>query len=97
MILHALTPKTGDVAGVVIPKENEEDILIISSSGVIIRTKIEGIRTCGRSSQGVIAMRTSDAEKIISITAAAAEPPETGEFSDEETGAEAPSAEEKSE
>ena len=101
MILHALTPKTGDVAGVVIPKENEEDILIISSSGVIIRTKIEGIRTCGRSSQGVIAMRTSESEKIISITAAAAEPVETEDLSEEEDGAPSgegtASAEERSE
>ena len=108
MILHALTPKTGKVAGVVIPKENEEDILIISSSGVIIRTKIAGIRTCGRSSQGVIVMRASESEKIISVTAAASEPEELPD--EEETAAlpepaeegaeiaeEAPETEERSE
>ena len=81
MILHALTEKTGDVAGMVIPEEHEEDILIISSSGTIIRTAIEGIRRCGRASQGVIVMRAQGDEKIISIAAAAAEPEETDEVS----------------
>ncbi|MCQ2445332.1 MAG: DNA gyrase subunit A [Clostridia bacterium] len=85
MILHTLTKKTGDVAGMVIPDENEEDILIISSSGTIIRTAIEGVRRCGRASQGVIVMRAQEDEKIISIAAAAAEPEEAVEsVSDEE-------------
>ncbi|MBQ6991041.1 MAG: DNA gyrase subunit A, partial [Clostridia bacterium] len=51
MILHDITEKTGEIAGVIIPQEKEEDILIISSSGIIIRTEIADIRTCGRSSQ----------------------------------------------
>ena len=96
MILHALTPKTGDIAGVVIPKEDEEDVLIISSSGVIIRTRIDEIRTCGRASQGVIVMRTGENEKLISITAAAPEPPETEELP-EETGESGDGAEEPAE
>ncbi|MBR5743225.1 MAG: DNA gyrase subunit A, partial [Clostridia bacterium] len=96
MILHALTPKTGDIAGVVIPKEDEEDVLIISSSGVIIRTRIDEIRTCGRASQGVIVMRTGENEKLISITAAAPEPPETEDLP-EETGESGDGAEEPAE
>ncbi|MBO4407199.1 MAG: DNA gyrase subunit A [Clostridia bacterium] len=96
MILHVLTPKTGDIAGVVIPKEDEEDVLIISSSGVIIRTRIDEIRTCGRASQGVIVMRTGENEKLISITAAAPEPPETEELP-EETGESGDGAEEPAE
>ena len=70
MILHDITEKTGEIAGVIIPQEKEEDILIISSSGIIIRTEIADIRTCGRSSQGVILMRAQENEKIISIAAA---------------------------
>ena len=70
MILHDITEKTGEIAGVIIPQEKEEDILIISSSGIIIRTEIADIRTCGRSSQGVILMRAQESEKIISIAAA---------------------------
>ncbi|MBR6764274.1 MAG: DNA gyrase subunit A [Clostridia bacterium] len=70
MILHDITEKTGEIAGVIIPQEKEEDILIISSSGIIIRTEIADIRTCGRSSQGVILMRAQENEKIISVAAA---------------------------
>lgn len=70
MILHDITEKTGEIAGVIIPEEDEEDILIISSSGIIIRTEIAEIRTCGRSSQGVILMRAQENEKIISVAAA---------------------------
>lgn len=67
MILHNLTEKTGDIAGVVLPGEDEDDLLMITSSGTIIRTGIDTIRTCGRASQGVIVMRLSEDETINSI------------------------------
>jgi len=76
MIAHSLTEKTGDLVGMVVPQEHEEDLLIISSSGVVIRTAISEIRSCGRSTQGVILMRSSENEKIISIAPASAEPDE---------------------
>ena len=41
--------------------------MIITDDGVIIRTACEDIRECGRSSQGVITMRTANDVKVISI------------------------------
>jgi DNA gyrase subunit A len=42
--------------------------MIITDGGVIIRTAVSDIRVCGRSSQGVIVMRTAENGKVISIT-----------------------------
>lgn len=66
MTLHSLTEKTGLIAGVSIVDDND-DVMIITNGGVIIRTGVEEIRVCGRSSQGVIVMRTKDDVKVISI------------------------------
>lgn len=64
--LHNLTGKTGLVAGIAVVDE-ENDVMIITDDGVIIRTGVEQIRECGRSSQGVICMRTGENVKVISI------------------------------
>ena len=66
MMLHNLTQKTGLVAGVAVV-DSDNDIMIITDDGVIIRTGCEEIRECGRGSQGVIVMRTSEDVKVISI------------------------------
>ena len=66
MTAHAVTEKTGLIAGVrIVTLEN--DVLIITEDGTIIRTAAESIRLCGRSSQGVILMRTDDNVKVISV------------------------------
>ncbi len=49
--LH-VTDKNGHIVGLKIVN-NEEDLMIITSSGTLIRTSIEGISTMGRNTQGV--------------------------------------------
>lgn len=66
MMLHNLTAKTGLVAGIAVV-DSDNDVMIITDDGVIIRTGCEEIRECGRGSQGVIVMRTSENVKVISI------------------------------
>ena len=66
MMLHNLTAKTGLVAGIAVV-DNDNDVMIITDDGVIIRTGCEEIRECGRGSQGVIVMRTGEDVKVISI------------------------------
>lgn len=93
MMLHNLTAKTGLVAGIAVV-DGDNDVMIITDDGVIIRTGCEEIRECGRGSQGVIVMRTGEDVKVISIartskeeedeaaegeTAEAAETPEASE------------------
>ena len=64
--LHNLTDKTGFIAGIAVVDE-DNDIMIITDDGVIIRTPVDQIRDCGRNSQGVIVMRMNDDVKVISI------------------------------
>ena len=66
IMLHNLTEKTGFIAGISIV-DMENDIMIITDDGVVIRTPVEEIRQCGRGSQGVIVMRTGEDVKVISI------------------------------
>ena len=66
MLLVGLTDKTGLVAGIAVV-DPENDIMMITDDGVIIRTPVEDIRQCGRNSQGVIVMRTGEDVKVISI------------------------------
>lgn len=66
ILLHGLTDKTGMVAGIAVV-DPENDIMMITDDGVIIRTPVEDIRQCGRNSQGVIVMRTGEDVKVISI------------------------------
>lgn len=66
ILLHGLTDKTGLVAGIAVV-DPENDIMMITDDGIIIRTPVEDIRQCGRNSQGVIVMRTGEDVKVISI------------------------------
>ena len=64
--LHNVTDKTGFIAGIAVVDE-DNDIMIITDDGVIIRTPVGQIRDCGRASQGVIVMRMNDDVKVLSI------------------------------
>ena len=70
MMLHNLTEKTGLVAGIAVV-DSENDVMIITDDGVIIRTGVEEIRECGRGSQGVIVMRfKAEGDRVISMALA---------------------------
>ena len=81
MMLHNLTAKTGLVAGIAVV-DGDNDVMIITDDGVIIRTGCEEIRECGRGSQGVIVMRTGEDVKVIAIARTSKE--EEDEVSSEE-------------
>ena len=63
---YQVTEKTGLVAGVKVVDEND-DILIISDDGTIIRTHAAGINVYSRTAQGVKVMNLSEGVKVISI------------------------------
>jgi DNA gyrase subunit A len=66
VILASLSPKTGDVAAMQMVDEGSEEILLISSNGVVIRTPLDQIRVLGRATMGVKVMTVGEA-KIASI------------------------------
>ena len=60
------TEKTGKVADVKVVDEND-DILVVTDDGSIIRMAADGISLFGRSTQGVRMMRLAEGAKVISI------------------------------
>ncbi len=66
VITYKVTPKTGDIVGIRITGE-DEDILMITDTGTVIRIKAKEISVLGRNTQGVTLMRTSDGGKVVSI------------------------------
>ena len=70
--------QNGDVAAV-IKVTPEDDVILISSSGVVIRLDSEEIRACARPSKGVRLMRLSDTDRIIAVTTAKKNPDEAAE------------------
>jgi DNA gyrase subunit A len=63
---YIITDKTGKVADVKVVDDND-DVLIISDDGTIIRMAATAISTIGRATQGVRLMRTSGDARVISI------------------------------
>jgi len=77
---QTITDKTGRVADVKVVDEND-DVMIISDDGTIIRMAAADISIIGRATQGVRLMRTVGEAKVISI--ARTEKDEDDEFEDE--------------
>lgn len=61
-----VSPKIGEVVEVKVV-ELDEEMMAITSEGVVIRTPIESISQIGRNTQGVKVMRVSNSEKVVSI------------------------------
>ena len=66
VITYKITPKTGKLVGVRIATE-DDDVMLITDTGTIIRIKVKDISVLGRSTQGVTLMRTNDGGKVVSI------------------------------
>ena len=64
-----LTDKTGLMAAQMLVDE-QEDIMLITDDGTIIRMPVEGISVIGRVAQGVRVMRVEDERRIVGVTTA---------------------------
>jgi DNA gyrase subunit A len=71
VITYKITPKTGDIVGIKIVSGNE-DVMMVTDTGTIIRINVDEISILGRSTQGVTLMRTNDG-KVVSIETIEAE------------------------
>jgi DNA gyrase subunit A len=61
-----ITDKNGQVVGIAQVTDNDE-LMLISQSGVLIRTPVTGISVIGRNTQGVRVMRLDEKDKVISL------------------------------
>ena len=64
-----LTEKTGDLAALLLVNP-EEDILLITDDGTIIRTSVEDVRLCGRATQGVRIMKLAEGSQVVGVARA---------------------------
>lgn len=72
VICHNLTDKTGLLAGIISVDDND-DIMMITDSGIIIRTPSEGVSVYSRTASGVIMMRLEEGQKLVNVTKVAKE------------------------
>ena len=66
VITYKTTPKTGKIVGIRIATD-DEDVMLITNTGTVIRLKVKDISVLGRATQGVTLMRTNDNCKVVSI------------------------------
>ena len=61
-----VSERNGLVIGAVQVDENDE-IMIISDKGTLVRTPVDGVSTVGRNTQGVTLIRTVEGEKVVAL------------------------------
>jgi DNA gyrase subunit A len=66
VIGHTLTSKTGLLAGAFVGSK-DQDMFVISSSGIVIRVAAADIRRVGRASQGVRTMRVEEGAHVVAL------------------------------
>ena len=93
-----ITEKTGLLCAQLVVRE-DEDLMIITDDGTMIRTPVSDIRVCGRATQGVRLMRIGENSRVVGVARAQAEEetpdasapvPETGDAGPDADGASAP-------
>ncbi|UFJ40458.1 DNA gyrase subunit A [Brevibacillus humidisoli] len=68
---HNVTERSGQVVGLKVV-ESDEDLMIVTTTGIIIRLEVKGISTMGRYTQGVKLIRLAENEEVGSVAKVAA-------------------------
>ncbi len=69
-LLNYHVDRFGKVAAIQVV-DGEEDVILISSDGVIIRIHTDSIRECSRPSKGVLLMRVEEPNRVVTVACAA--------------------------
>ncbi len=77
IVAMSITPKTGKLVAS-FPVEQSDQLMLVTDKGQLIRTRVEGIRIAGRSTQGVIVFDTADDETVVSVERLSEEGEENG-------------------
>jgi len=62
-----VTDRVGKLVAVRVVSDPEEEVLVISASGMVLRTRVGAISQIGRQTQGVIVMRLSPDDQVVAI------------------------------
>ncbi|GHD73052.1 DNA gyrase subunit A [Vogesella fluminis] len=83
VIAMDLTDKTGLALVTASLVEDSDDVMLITTGGVLIRTKVDQVRETGRSAQGVRLINLDDGEKLICLVKVAESEDDAAEEGDE--------------
>ena len=75
IVCHNLNEKTGLLAGISVV-DDDNDIMMITDQGQMIRIPVSDVPTYSRSARGVIVMRLAEDQHIVNFTKVAKEEPE---------------------
>jgi DNA gyrase subunit A len=67
-----ITDRVGKLVAMRVVSDPEEEVLVISASGMVLRTQVGAISRIGRQTQGVIVMRIAPDDQIVAIAPVAA-------------------------
>ena len=62
-----ITPKVGKLAALWVTQDPEEQILLITANGMVLRTAVGSISRIGRQTQGVIVMRVAQDDQMVGL------------------------------
>jgi len=79
----AISDKIGNVVES-LPVTKNDELMLITNTGKLIRCKLDSVRTTGRSTAGVILFKTAEHEKVVSVALIADEGEEEEEGAEEE-------------
>ena len=66
VIVMKLNAKTGTLVGIKVVQV-EDELMVITNNGIMLRIPVSSISNQGRSAQGVLAMRTGDESSVVAI------------------------------
>ncbi|WP_153712227.1 DNA gyrase subunit A [Eikenella corrodens] len=84
--------RNGDLVAATLVSESD-DLMLITSGGVLIRTKVEQIRETGRAAAGVKLINLDEGETLVSLERVAEEEEDEAQAAETQTSAESPSQE----
>src|SRR5438552_16402447 len=67
VITLKVTDKTGPVASARVISDHDNDLMIISAGGVVIRTDVSAVRRAGRATQGVTLMNLGEGDAVVAV------------------------------
>jgi DNA gyrase subunit A len=68
VIANSLNPETGDVAAIRLVGRDDEEMMLITEDGTILRTEVSSVNRYRRASRGVTVMKPGAENRVVSIT-----------------------------
>jgi DNA gyrase subunit A len=66
IVAHDLSRRGGQLVAA-FPVEETDEVMMVTDGGQLIRTRVDQIRRAGRSTQGVMIIRVSEGERVVSV------------------------------